>query len=252
MQVIKNKRVIEISKDLLIQEYLINKKTIKTISDILGCSFTKVRVTLVKYDIPRRKPNYLRTSGQLKNISKSITLYNKQNRDKVLSNLNKARKSPIKAKLQSEYMKRRWQNPEFRDSMIPFLKDHLKNNPKIIRNNLIKGKNHHRYGKPSSHGKGAYYKNIWMRSQYEIKYVEYLNSKNIKWQYEPRAFELVLNSKETTYTPDFYLPETDEYVEIKGWWRDDAELKYQNFLNKYPEIKIKVLLKKDLQELGII
>lgn len=83
------------------------------------------------------------------------------------------------------------------------------------------------------HGKGAYYKNIWMRSSWEIKYAQWLDSKNIKWEYEPRAFELVDG---TTYRPDFYLPETDEWVEVKGWWRPDAKTKYILWILQYPKL----------------
>lgn len=74
------------------------------------------------------------------------------------------------------------------------------------------GKNHPRFGKIAEHGKGSMYRNTYMRSTWEIKYAQYLDSNNIKWLYESKTFDL----GNTTYTPDFYLPETDEYIEIKG------------------------------------
>ena len=98
------------------------------------------------------------------------------------------------------------------------------------------------------HGNGEYYKNNWMRSSWEIVFAKFLDLSGYKWLYEPKAFDL----GETTYTPDFYIPEWDLYIEIKGWWRDDAKIKFNAFKKKYPNKNIKVLRKKDLQELGVL
>ncbi|KKM16268.1 hypothetical protein LCGC14_1687490, partial [marine sediment metagenome] len=68
-----------------------------------------------------------------------------------------------------------------------------------------KGKLSYNYGKPPKHGLNGVYKGIYMRSSWEIKYAKYLDSKGIKWSYEAKFFELIINKKETTYTPDFYL-----------------------------------------------
>jgi hypothetical protein len=117
-----------------------------------------------------------------------------------------------------------------------------------------KGKLNHNYGKPATHGKGAYYNGIWMRSSYEIAYAKWLDKNNMKWLYEPKAFEITYEyngkDKEGTYRPDFYLPETDEYIELKGYWRDDAKVKFESFKEQYPMINIKLLMQKDLKDLG--
>jgi len=102
-----------------------------------------------------------------------------------------------------------------------------------------RGKNSPRFGKLSFHGKGSYYKNIWFRSNWEVIYAKELDSKGIKWLYESKTFNL----ETTTYTPDFYLPESDTYVEIKGWWRDDAKEKFDLFKKLYPNIIILILNK---------
>jgi len=112
----------------------------------------------------------------------------------------------------------------------------------------IKGSKHPMFGKIGTHGKGAYYKNIWMRSSYEIAFARFLDANKVKYQYEPRAFNLV----NMTYTPDFYLPETDEYIETKGWFRDDAKLKFDLLKIFYPQVKIEILMKKDLQQMEIL
>jgi len=120
-----------------------------------------------------------------------------------------------------------------------------------------KGKNSAMFGRLVRHMSLIKYKNIYMRSSWEVKYAKYLQKNHIQWRYEPKTFPLTYEIgfgkiKETTYTPDFYLSKTKEYIEIKGWWRDDAEEKFANFQQQYPNIKITVLMKPELQKLGIL
>jgi len=109
------------------------------------------------------------------------------------------------------------------------------------------GKNNPMYGKVV-HGKWGIYKKINMRSGWEIGYAKYLDSDRIRWFYEPKTFDL----GKTSYIPDFYLPKTNTYIEIKGYWRDDAKKKFELFKIKYPRVKIRVLMKPDLVKLGIL
>jgi hypothetical protein len=98
-----------------------------------------------------------------------------------------------------------------------------------------------------THGRWGEYKGIKMRSSYERKYAEYLDKNSIKWYYEPKFFDI----GGSNYVPDFYLPEFDEYVEIKGFWRDDALYKFEKFKSTYPDLKIKLLTSSELTALGI-
>lgn len=121
---------------------------------------------------------------------------------------------------------------------------------------FLRGKNNPRFGKSPNHGKGSYYKNNYMRSTWEIAYAKYLDNNNIKWQYEPKPFKITYNykgiEKEGTYTPDFYLPGTNEYIEIKGWWRDDAQTKFNAFKSQYPTTKLILLMEKELKLLKVL
>jgi hypothetical protein len=111
-----------------------------------------------------------------------------------------------------------------------------------------KGNNNPMFGKIAHHGKWVKYKGIKMRSTWEVKYAKWLDKQGTKWQYESKTFDL----GNTTYTPDFYLPETDTYVEIKGWWRDDAKEKFELFRKKYYSMNIILLMKKELKKMGIL
>ncbi len=92
------------------------------------------------------------------------------------------------------------------------------------------------------------YRGISMRSGYEIGYAKYLDKNKIAWEYEPKTFDLGYSS----YTPDFYLPEKQVYVEIKGWMRKEALLKIKEFIKQNPDIKYLLLGEKDLKEMEIL
>ncbi|KKL59181.1 hypothetical protein LCGC14_2217940 [marine sediment metagenome] len=87
-----------------------------------------------------------------------------------------------------------------------------------------------------------------MRSSYEIAYAKWLDKQNIKWKYESKTFDL----GNTTYTPDFYLPKTNKYIEIKGYWREDAKKKFKKFKTIYSETKIQVLNYQKIIKKGIL
>ncbi len=110
-----------------------------------------------------------------------------------------------------------------------------------------RGKEHPNWGK-ISHSKGSYYKNIWMRSSWEVAFAKWCDKRHIEWLYESKTFDL----GNTTYTPDFYLSNSDKFVEIKGYWRPDAIEKFQLFKKIYSNIKIRVLDVKKLKQLKIL
>ena len=122
-----------------------------------------------------------------------------------------------------------------KDCQCSFCKDHS-------------GKNNVWFGKPAQHGKRLRYRRVWMRSSYEVVYAKYLDRKRVEWQYEPIHFDL----GNKTYTPDFYLPKKNLYIEIKGYWYERAIKKFRRFKKLYPQIKIKVLRMNDLQEIGVL
>ena len=88
-----------------------------------------------------------------------------------------------------------------------------------------------------------------MRSTWEIKYANYLDSKNILWQYESKQFHL---SNGKRYCPDFFLPELNEYHEIKGYLSNTAHEKITLFKAEYPNIMFKILDKPILQQIGVL
>jgi hypothetical protein len=85
------------------------------------------------------------------------------------------------------------------------------------------------------------------RSTFESFFIEHLIRNNINFLYESKTFKFKDNS---TYLPDFYLLDTDEYIELKGLMREKDKNKIDKFKEEFPDKKLKVLLKSDLEKLG--
>jgi len=109
------------------------------------------------------------------------------------------------------------------------------------------GRKNPMFGK-QTHGLFGYYKNKFMRSSYEIKFAYFLDCSKITWEYESKTFDL----GDATYTPDFYLPEFDCYIEIKGYWHPKNKNKFIKFLDLYPLINIKIFDYNVLFDMGIL
>lgn len=93
------------------------------------------------------------------------------------------------------------------------------------------------------------YKGVDLHGTWELKYAQYLDSKNILWERCKESFKYLFEGKWRYYTPDFYLPETDEYIEIKGYKTEKDDAKWVQF-PKYR--KLKVLMERELKELNIL
>ncbi len=81
---------------------------------------------------------------------------------------------------------------------------------------------------------------------YEVKAIDYLNKYQIDYQWQPKVFTLP-NGK--TYRPDLHIPSRYLWIEIKGYFRDDAEDKWNWFHENYNS---ELWDTKRLKELGIL
>ena len=86
---------------------------------------------------------------------------------------------------------------------------------------------------------------LHMRSGYEIMYALYLEAHHISWQYEPKIFVLAPGKR---YKPDFYLPDTDEWVEIKGVLTESSRQKIEMFRKQ--GFKLTLLFESELKLLS--
>jgi hypothetical protein len=99
------------------------------------------------------------------------------------------------------------------------------------------------------------YKDINFANESEKEFVKILDFYGIKWFYEPKTFPIEWGSDGkpiVSFTPDFYLPDYDLYIELttliqKLITRKNRKLKMLK--NLYPDINIKLFYKKDYQNL---
>lgn len=86
---------------------------------------------------------------------------------------------------------------------------------------------------------------IKMRSGFEIIYAEHLVRSGVEFEYEAKSFMLSMGK---TYTPDFYLPERDEYVEVKGYFRPESKVKVDAFI-KETGLSLRLVMVDDIRKI---
>jgi hypothetical protein len=91
----------------------------------------------------------------------------------------------------------------------------------------------------------------------EETFAKILNFYGIEWQYEPRTFDLEWDEDgnvTTAFTPDFYLPQQDLYVELttlRPKLSTHKNRKLRRIKELYPEINIKLYKRKEMRDLMI-
>ncbi len=79
---------------------------------------------------------------------------------------------------------------------------------------------------------------------------------DVAWAYEPRTFVLEEDADgrvTEAFTPDFYLPEQDLYVEITAMKQSlvtRKNRKLRKLRERYPDVKIKLFYRRDLERLA--
>lgn len=91
----------------------------------------------------------------------------------------------------------------------------------------------------------------------EATFARILDYYGIQWHYEPRTFPLEWDDKGSVtiaFTPDFYLPEQELYVELttlRPQLIRHKNRKLRRMHELYPEINIKLFKRSDLRDLMI-
>jgi hypothetical protein len=97
--------------------------------------------------------------------------------------------------------------------------------------------------------------NIKFAHKSEKEFTKILDFYRIKWEYEPRTFTLSFDKEgnpDTCFTPDFYLPEYDLYIELTTLNQKlvtKKNRKIKKLRKLYPEINVKLFYKKDYNSL---
>lgn len=90
-------------------------------------------------------------------------------------------------------------------------------------------------------GRRADLDNRYFRSMMEANVARYYNFVGIKWEYEPREFKFPIERGIRFYKPDFYLPDTDTYIECKGWFDPKSKTRMKRMAKYFPEVKVHIM-----------
>jgi hypoxanthine phosphoribosyltransferase len=93
-------------------------------------------------------------------------------------------------------------------------------------------------------------------NQAEVECANLLDFYGLEWKYEPKSF--VLETDEDgriieAFTPDFYLPEQDLYLEVtvmKQSLVTRKNRKIRKLRERYPDIRIKLFTRRDIERLA--
>jgi hypoxanthine phosphoribosyltransferase len=90
----------------------------------------------------------------------------------------------------------------------------------------------------------------------ELECAKILDYYGVPWSYEPRTFVLEEDAEGRVleaFTPDFYLPEQDLYIEVtvmKQSLVTRKNRKLRKLRERYPDVRIKLFYKRDLERLA--
>jgi hypoxanthine phosphoribosyltransferase len=90
----------------------------------------------------------------------------------------------------------------------------------------------------------------------ELECAKLLDFYGVPWEYEPRTFVLERDAEGRVleaFTPDFYLPEQDLYVEItvmKQSLVTRKNRKLRKLRRLYPDVRVKLFYRRDIERLA--
>ena len=99
-------------------------------------------------------------------------------------------------------------------------------------------------------------KNIFSHPAEEM-FARILDFYGVRWLYEPKTFELAWNKQgdvTLAFTPDFYLPDQDLYIELttlRPSLVTTKNKKMRLMAELFPEVKIKLMKRRDIRDLMV-
>lgn len=74
-----------------------------------------------------------------------------------------------------------------------------------------------------------------VRSSWEANVARVMMSYDIDFEFEPYIFYYPIKRGNKAYTPDFYLPATEEWIEVKGYFDNNSRIKMRRFKKYFPQ-----------------
>jgi predicted nuclease of restriction endonuclease-like RecB superfamily len=92
-------------------------------------------------------------------------------------------------------------------------------------------------------------KNVEMDSTWEVLMAQKLDELDIKWvrNNSLKLPYITRGRRKRKYIPDFYLPDYNLYIEVKGYWTDAARHKMKDVQERNP---VRILILESLVEIA--
>ena len=93
-------------------------------------------------------------------------------------------------------------------------------------------------------------------NEVELECAKILDFYGLRWDYEPRTFVLARDADgrvTSAFTPDFYLPDQDLYVEVTVMRQSlvtRKNRKLREVRRLYPGVKVKLFYRRDIERLA--
>lgn len=86
---------------------------------------------------------------------------------------------------------------------------------------------------------------VKIQGSWELKFVRFLDEKNINWERNKLGYKYIFENKEHIYFPDFLLTDNETYIEVKGYQTSKDNAKW----NQFPK-KLLIVKKKEIENLN--
>ena len=131
-----------------------------------------------------------------------------------------------------------WKNPMNRIKQSNSMKKAVLENPDSYSSENISGR------VKSYESVDSFNNKTKLKGKWELKVANFLTKKNIRWTNKVEPSSYFWSNNWHLYFPDFYLPDKNIYLEIKGFQRDRDEQKW-----KYFKEKLIILKRKEISDL---
>ena len=176
--------------------------------------------------------NHERLCKQNPNRQKSNFIeYNKRKQNKEIKGTNqyiKARElglpDPVISEETRQKLAKIWKDKKFSE-------EHKQKISKGIRKAIIEHPESYSSCNVNGRVKVFDYNGIKLDGKWEVEVAKYLDNNKILWKRPDVGIEYFWNGKIHLYFPDFYLPEFDTYIEVKGLVRERDYHKWENIKN---------------------
>jgi hypothetical protein len=170
-------------------------------------------------------------------IEKIQSLHDDFNTIKEIANKLSLYKSKISYLFKEGVIEKKWdmknKPQEIRDRISKYMKKAVVDNPDSYSKKNVCGR-----------VKQYEYNGVILKGTWELKMAMWLDAKGIKWEYETNSYPYPWNNGCSIYFPDFYLPQLNVLIEVKGNVTDRDLIKWDHL-----PIKLVVVDKKYINSL---